>query len=928
MGGGARQVEVRLLGPFGVFVDGTEARVSAPRLRDLLGVLALSTGEPVPIEAIGHRVWSEQPPDRLRPTVQTCVSRLRTLLGPEVIRAHPEAYALTLPRENIDVLRFTDELERAHRLPVPADERKATAAALDLWTGTPFSDLTADWFTTAALPGLVERYLAARERRIDLDIAGGVLEPLLVEVRDLTAQYPLREPLWERLIRLLDLTGRHAEALACYDDVRRLIADELGVDPGAELRALYAELLAADAQPDSTPDSGPATDPPVVVPRQLPAENSRVTGREDELKELNELLPAPDEKDPATVIAAICGIGGAGKTSLAIRWAHRVRHLFPDGDLYLNLRGFGPGDAMPTTAALRLLLGGLGLRAERIPSDEAAQSALLRSTLHGRRMLLLLDNARDAEQIRPLLPARGCLVIATSRDRLRSLVVRDGAHRITLGELPPVESERLIRSIAPDTQTDHVSELARSCRHLPLALAIIAEHATGRTPQQVAELLAQLHAEQSVLDTFDGGDEATDLRAIFSWSHRALQGATARLYEHLGLLPVSDFAVPAVAALLGATVTDTRRLLARLADLHLVEDLGNGRFEMHDLVRAHAAELGRLRPDRAEALERLFSWYTHTGYNARLLRDDRGSDRKLPPPAAGITPQQFPDAAAAVQWYNDERQTLAAVIRLAHATGHDRHTYELVESCEGDLSGRDLDLLTELLLLAQDSCTRLDDPLPEAFINNTLGLRYMDQRDDCERAIVHFERSVEIFRAAGLDLQASRGLGNLSVSHDMLGRTDQAIDLAHQALAIKRRLGDERGQANTLGNMAAMYHAAGRLDEAAEAAGEAIRYYRTIQSHRGEGSVLDTLAGIERSRGRYDEALSCHLESVRLHRDLGFPWGEAVVLTNLGHTYRAVGRIAEAKAAWQEALIICDRIHAPRSEDLDREQLVALLSQD
>lgn len=923
MAGGSRQVEVRLLGAFSVFVDGAEVRVSAPRLRDLLAVLALSAGDPVSIATIGDRVWSEQPPDRLRPTVQTCISRLRTLLGPEVIRAHPEAYALALPRENIDVLRFTDELDRAHRLPVPADERNATAAALALWTGTPFSDLTADWFTTAALPGLRERYLAARERRIDLDIAGGAFEPLLVEVRDLTTQYPFREPLWERLIRLLDITGRHAEALACYDDVRRLIGEELGVDPGAELRALYAELLAADSAPPSEPAPQPAR---AVVPRQLPAENSRVTGREDELKELNELLT--DEKDPATVIAAICGIGGAGKTSLAIRWAHRVRHLFPDGDLYLNLRGFDPADVMPTTAALRLLLSSLGLPAERIPTDEAAQSALLRSTLHGRRMLFLLDNARDADQLRPLLPARGCLVIATSRDRLRSLVVRDGAHRVTLGELPPVESERLIRSIAPDTEMDQVSELARSCQHLPLALAIIAEHAAGRSPQQVAELLAQLHAEQSVLDTFDGGDEATDLRAIFSWSHRALKASTARLYEHLGLLPVSNFVVPAAAALLGATVSDTRRLLARLADLHLVDDRGNGRYEIHDLVRAHAAELGRLRPDRTEALERLFSWYTHTGFNARLLRDDRGSDRKIVPPVAGVTPGQFPDAAAAVQWYDDERQTLAAMIRLAHATGHDRYTYELVESCEGDLSGRDLDLLSELLALAQDSCTRLDDPLPEAFINNTLGLRYMDQRDDCERAIVHFERAAEIFRAAGMDVQVARALGNLSVSHDLLGRSSQALDVAQQGLAIKRRIGDERGQAHSLGNMAAMYHAAGRVDEAAEAAGEAIRYYRTIHSHRGEGAVLDTLAGIERSRGRYDEALSCHLESVRLHRDLGFPWGEAVVLTNLGHTYHAVGRTADAKVAWQQALAICDRINAPRSEDLDREQLIALIAQD
>ncbi|WP_433169388.1 BTAD domain-containing putative transcriptional regulator [Kribbella sp. CA-247076] len=907
------RVEIGFFGGLSVRVDGVATVVSAPRLRNLLAVLALAAGEVVPVEAIGDRVWSDQPPDRLRPTVQTWISRLRAVLGPDAVGAHSDGYSLEVARADVDVLRFTDELDRAAHLPVPADERQALDAALSLWMGTPFADLSSAWFAEVITPGLTERYLTARERRIDLDLAGGVLEPLLAEVRDLTAEYPLREPLWARLIRLLSATGRHAEALACYEDVRRLIADQLGVDPGAELRALHAELLAADT------DEPPSRDEP--VPQQLPAENTRLTGREDELKALDELIT--DQDDPPTIIAAICGVGGAGKTTLAVHWAHRVRHLFPDGQLHVNLRGFDPADVMPAGSALRLLLSGLGVQADRIPDDEAAQSALLRTTLDGRRMLFLLDNARDADQVRPLLPGRGCLVIVTSRDRLRSLVVRDGAHRITLTELAPADSERLIRSIAPEAANEDVSELARICGHLPLALAIAAEHAARRTPEQVTGLIGQLRARQSVLDAFEDDDVAGDLRAIFSWSHQALQPPTQRLYEHLGLFPANTFSAEAASALLGATVPETRRLLNRLSDLHLVADAG-GRYELHDLVRAHAAELAQHVP--VEALDRLFSWYLHTAYNARVLRDDRGSLITLDPPLDGVTPLTFASATEAIQWYDDERQVLAAVIRLAHATGHDWETYHLVELCEGDLSGRDLDLLTELLLLAQDSCTRLDQRLPEAFIHNSLGLRYEDQGDDCERAVVHFEAAHELFTAEGHELGASRALGNLAIAHDKLGHADQAIDLMHRSIAIKRRIGDEAGEARTFANLAHCYYACGRLDEAAAAAGEAIRYYRRNHSRRGEGPVLDTLGCIERARGRYDEALSCQLESLRLHRDLGYPWGEAVVLKNLGHTYQAAGRPAEAADAWRRALAICDRIQAPRSDDLDREELRTLLA--
>ncbi len=492
-------VEVTLLGQLRLRVGGEVVPVSAPRVRNLLAVLALAAGDVVPVETIGDRVWGDRPPERLRPTVQNLIFRLRATIGRDVVRVRTEGYSLDIPRSNVDVLRFVSEVDRAGRLPVPDDERRCLAAALATWTGVPFADLSATWFDEAVAPGLIERYLAARERRIDLDIAAGELEALLPELRDLTAEHPLRESLWWRLIRLLDTTGRRAEALACYDEVRRTIADELGVEPGAELRDLHGQLLAADAEAPA-----PAVQ---AVPRQLPPESIRIVGREDELKALNELTEGLADPDPPTIIVAICGVGGAGKTTLAVHWAHQLRHLFPDGQLYLNLRGFDPAEVMSPESALRALLSGLGVHAERIPEDEEAQSALLRTTLAGRRMLFLLDNARDADQIRALLPGRGCLVVVTSRDRLRGLVVREGARRVTLTELAPAEAARLIRSIAPAAGADEVLELAKLCGHLPLALAIAAEHATRRTPDRLGGLIEQMRAEQSLLDAFEGSDD-------------------------------------------------------------------------------------------------------------------------------------------------------------------------------------------------------------------------------------------------------------------------------------------------------------------------------------------------------------------------------------------------------------------------------------
>ncbi|WP_158647306.1 AfsR/SARP family transcriptional regulator [Actinoplanes sp. ATCC 53533] len=589
----ARKMVVRLLGPFEVMVDGRPARLTTGRLRALLAALAMSAGRVVTMERLGDAVWGTDLPGDVRRSLTTYVTRLRAALGDDLIGTEPRGYLLRADRDDVDVYLFQRLTDEARRCPDRVRRRAMLSDALDLWRGVPFEGVPSRSLAETEAPRLVEAYLGAAEQRMDLDIDLERYAGLVADLTELTARFPLRESLWLRLMEVLDRTGSPAEALARYDRMRSHLAEELGVDPRPELQDAYADLLAG--QPIRPPGR---IDRP-VPPAQLPAEVETFTGRHLALARLDALLSG-------VPIAVVHGAPGVGKSALAVHWAHRVRDRFPDGQLYLDLRGYDADrSALPAATAVRCLLSSLPTRPEQLPSGLSAQAGLLRSLLSGKRMLLVLDNAHDAAQVRPLLPGTaGCLVVVTSRDQLSGLVTAEGAHPMRLDVLTAAEARQLLvrrlgahRVAAEPGPTD---EIVARCAGLPLALAVVAARATTNPAFSLSALAGELRDTQGRLDAFAATDAATDLRAVFSWSYRTLSPAAARLFRCLGPPAAPDITATAAAALAGIPVPQARLQLDEMARVNLVHEHRPGRYAVHDLLRAFAAELAAGQHDRAE----------------------------------------------------------------------------------------------------------------------------------------------------------------------------------------------------------------------------------------------------------------------------------------------------------------------------------------
>ncbi|MGH3682708.1 MAG: BTAD domain-containing putative transcriptional regulator, partial [Natronosporangium sp.] len=625
------EIAIGVLGPLAVSVGGRPVELTTPRLRTLLAVLAMSAGRPVSIERQAAALWDEDPPDNARRNVQTYLARLRGALGVGAIAAGPDGYRLRAEPDRVDALKFVTLLDAAARTSDASAERARLREALALWRGAPFEGMRSSWLERSEAPRLRERYLAAVERRIDIDLALGQPGELTAELSQLIARHPLRESLWERLLVVLDHTGRQAEALERYESIRRQLADELGTDPGPRLRRIHADLLRRE--PPEQPPGGtmPAISGSQVVPKQLPAGVDGFTGREAALTVLNHLIRDDDQgRATGTVaIAAITGAAGVGKTALAVHWAHQVADRFPDGQLYLNLRGFGPSGAaaLDPADAARRCLDALGVPPHRVPADLDAQLGLYRSLLAGRRMLIVLDNARDADQVGPLLPGSPtCLALVTSRDQLARLVATTAASSVLLDLLTVDEARGLLahrlgadRVAAEPQATD---EIITRCARLPLALAIAAARATTNPAFPLRALASELRDAQSGLDTLTVGDPGTEVRTVFSWSYRVASPAAARLFRLLGLHPGPDLRLPAAASLAGLPAARTRPLLAELTRAHLLTEHAPGRYTFHDLLRAYATELSQAHDShqqRQPAVRRMLDHYLHTGHTAALV---------------------------------------------------------------------------------------------------------------------------------------------------------------------------------------------------------------------------------------------------------------------------------------------------------------------
>ncbi len=918
------QVAIRLLGAVLVQVDGRSVELGGGRVGALLAVLALSGGDPLPTAVIAERIWGDDPPENIAPSLHTLTKRLRRAVGADLVASGPAGYSLRIAPDDVDALRFVRLVRAAQQSDDPEQEYALLVEALGLWTGRPFEGVRSSWLESTD-EGLLEQYLAAVERRIDLRVDDREYGEVLAELRDLTAAYPLRESLWVRLLRLLAQAGRTAEALELYESVRVRIADELGVDPGAELRALYAGLLDSSAgQAPEHADLEPAEAPRQVVPRQLPADVPGFTGRDAALDQLDGVLAGWDPEQ-AAVVVAIDGTGGVGKTTLAVHWAHGVRARFPDGQLYVNLRGYSAGGLVKPENALESLLVGLGVPVKEIPSGVEARSALFRSLVAERQLLLVVDNARNVSQVRPLLPGAGGFVLVTSRNQLRGLVAREGARRLSLGPMSAEESAALLAT-AVGTRPYDVTELtafAELCGRLPLALVIAAERAGRSAASDLAAITRQLAETGDRLDELEiADDELSSVRAALSWSYQALAPDVARLFRLLGGYPGADFDRAATAALAGLDELTSERLLDHLVEANLVETVGTGRYQLHDLIRLYAAGLDSDPAERRDALARLLDWLAHTSEAARFARGGRLRQKVLHDPLPGVRPVVFAADADALAWFDQEWVTLVAAIFAGAEHSLDRLVACLASELWDYLDQRRAPSPESIAAheIALRSAARTGEPLLEAIVSNQAAVSYgMVRRYPESRDL--FLRALELFGRAGDITRMAKVHSNLGITYKHLGDPETSIEHLKTALALNE---DQDSLGGTHNNLSTTYHAIGRYDEAIASALEAVALARRTGQPRHEAHALDSLGSAYLGAGEFQQAVTNLEEAVRLCEELQLGAVEVPTLVNLGDAYQAMGRPDGAAGAWQRALKAADR-HGHSSAYFDRDEILTRL---
>ncbi|GAA2277786.1 hypothetical protein GCM10010145_58490 [Streptomyces ruber] len=663
--------------------------------------------------------------------------------------------------------------------------------------------------------------------------------------------------------------------------------------------------------------AGPDGKHPAPAPCSLPGDVAGFTGRERQVEWLHRLA-TPDRTSTAAVIGLLSGAPGVGKTALAVHWAHRTRAAFPDGQLYVNLRGYDPEQPMTAGEALAHLLAALGLRGPDIPLDVDDRSARYRSELAGRRMLIVLDNAATAEQVRPLLPGTpACVTLVTSRDALPGLVARHGAHRLVLDTLPAADARTLLRRlIGPQEQVEHqaVATLAELCGRMPLALRLVAELAVARPHHSPTVLAAELADRRRRLDLLDGdADTSAGVRAVISWSCQRLPAHAARAFRSLALHPGADWDPYAAAALTGTPVGTARRLLDRLARAHLVQPTGPDRYTMHDLLRAYGAELAAAtdpEPDRHAALTRLFDHYLATATTATATLGLPAVDRRPRPfrfrQVAPAPPVGDPDTARA--WLNAERANLVTV--CAHTAGHGwrEHAARLAAVLFGFLlaSGHYTESLTLHTHARRAACTS-GDPHSEAYALTSLGFVHW-RRGSYPDARAHHRLALDRFRQAGDRTGEAFALLSLGLVHMRQGKCRRAAEHCREALRLFEQLGERRGQAYgwTALGLACLRQEDGR--QALEYQHRALDLFERLGNPFGMACTLTNLGLAHCRQGHYQQAVECHRRSLDYARQIGHRTTETEALNGLGEALQASGRAVQAGARHTDALAVAERI--------------------
>jgi DNA-binding SARP family transcriptional activator/tetratricopeptide (TPR) repeat protein len=1025
--------------------------VPAPKQRVILAALALRAGQVASYDELAEIVWDGVPPSGARVAIRNYVKRLRQILGPDAGRrivTRDPGYALEAGPDEVDALRFTALCsqggEAIRQDAIPGSDPGAwelLGEAIGLWRGNPLVDVPSNVLITAEVPRLDALRMQAQEWRMDAGLARGLHSELVGELTQLAHDHPWRERFHAQLMLALYRCGRQAEALAAYQRTRRMLVDELGVEPGRELRDLQAGILDADpdlaapgpalarfltappaAEPGSpgrtaaageepgrakhgaaatlpartaagpgqgtgapgrplggspvTRSTGPGSTGPgstgaagavtsgaagpraaaagarrghpadrtaaakgnptvgagpsrpgragaapaaqaTVVPRQLPAGVAHFAGRTAELAELQAWQHEAASADEAVKVLVIGGTAGAGKTALAVHWAHQSAGEFPDGQLYVNLRGFDPsGTPVAPGDALRWFLGAFGVTEEQIPDSVDAQSALYRSVLAGKRVLVILDNARDAAQVRPLLPgSRSCLALVTSRARLPGLAATEGARLVPLDVLTADEAHELLASRLGErarAEADAAQQLTEACSRLPLALSIVAARVAARPYLPLADLARELADAHGRLEALDAGDPVASVRAVFSWSCEQLSGPAARMFRLLGLHAGPDVTIAAAASLAGVDRAQAAAAVAELADAHLIAEHAPGRYAFHDLLRAYAAYLAGTTDSDAErhdAVRRVLDHYLNTASAGSGLLNPARPQLPLEPPGRAVTSEPLGSVGDALAWFEAERQVLIAAITQAADAGLDAHGWQLPWAVWlfFDREGYWHDQVA-IQRIAIAAAGRLGDRARQAHAYRDLGCTFgrlgqlAEARELCTQAL-------DLHREVGDRMGEARAHNEIAMLAEQQGRIAEALGHAQLSLALYRDEGYEPGLAKMLNGVGWMHALLGDYEQALEFCEQALGMYRGRGDPLNEAATWDSLGYSLLHLGRLEEAISCLRTAVGLIEVLRTGYYQTTMLVHLGDAYYAAGQLPQARQAWQEALAILEDLN-------------------
>ncbi|MEH0934630.1 ATP-binding protein, partial [Micromonospora psammae] len=766
-----------------------------------------------------------------------------------------------------------------------------------------------------------ERFAAVRAAT-DAALRAGCVHVVLPAIRRAAEYEPLDEALQARLLLALAADGRRTEALAAYADIEHRLAEELGIQPGVELRAARDTLLDHDAPADHARSrrgvgraelevSQPTRAEP---PAQLPADHPYFTGRRGVLATARALL-AGDR----TTALVIDGMPGVGKTTVAVHLAHQLAPRYPDGQLHADLRGFDSGDSAMTPAeALRGFLWSLGVAPAAIPAELHAQAGLYRSILAERRMLILLDNCRDWDQIRHLLPGTGgSLVIATSRRRITGAAGPAGAHPLHLDLLTDAEARELLtRRLGDAAAADPaaVDEIIARCGRLPLALALVATRGVGRPGLSLPAVARELAEADGRLTGF--GDAHADLEAIFSWSYRALTPGAARLFRLLPLHPTGELSTEAAAALGGLSLRAARGLLAELGAQLLVQP-DSGRWRMHDLLRAYAVELGEEHDDAAErdaAVERIYDFYQLSAYAAQLPLQPQVPLPEPEPSGRGVTGRGFTGRAEAMAWFAAEQRVLTDIVARAHERRRPGTAWQIALAMQNFF--QDTAQFRQWAATADAALAATgDDPAAQALLHRSLaGACYF--LADLDRGLSHLQQARTLFDRLGRRTEQGHVENNIAEIRLDQRRYREAVRHAEAARALFRSEGNVRGATTAL---LAIARAQGRLGRHAEALGmfvEARRQFEALGDLHGVGTTQAWLAHTYSMIDDLPHALASWQQAIDTFRAAGATHHTAEVLVSIGDFHSANGDPTQAGQAWSEALAELDGTDSPLARQI------------